>query len=267
VIRAGQDTARAVRAPDRPADEPASPPDDVDFAPLATSVSVVLFGTLAWLGSLWLVVGVVYAGALAAISIWGSLDSSLWSEAVAGWQRWPVAAAGFAAVSSFVPMLLTNGVTRRRTSHAITVGGALLALIGAVFVVVGFGVESIVFDSNGWAHRVDSIDNFDDLGLARVGLSFLVVLLAYFVAGWFTALAYRRWGWFAVLAVPFAAIPVVVCEFALMLDGPGTQFDVLDDSMSSSSSSLWLGTVVTAAVLAVAYSVAIRWTGEVTIDP
>src|SRR5690606_20540717 len=88
---------------------------------LGTAASVTTFGTLIWLGPLLGVVAVVYAVVVTCVSIWGEVDTSLWSGIAAGWQRWPVGVSGFLMIAVSSRMFVENGVTRRRLGEAATV--------------------------------------------------------------------------------------------------------------------------------------------------
>lgn len=236
-------------------------PGAVGPVSLTTTSMISVIGHLTWLGALWAVVAVGYSAGLGAIAIWGSLDESLWAEAVAGWQRWPIGGAGVTMATVFGPMFITNGVTRARLAQSAIGSMIVLAVLGSLYVTIGFAIESAVFDANDWTHRVNDMRLFDEVGLWRAGLSYALVFAAYFVGGWLVGLAFHRVGWLAMLFVPLAAVPAVVSEVCLMLDF-GTQFDVLDQT---STMPLWLGAAISAAVTAACAVGASRWTRELRI--
>lgn len=236
--------------------------DTVAPARLTTTSMLTVYGHLSWLAWLWVVMAIGFAIAVTAISIWGSLDQSLWEQAVAGWQRWPIGAAGVTVATVLGPMFVTNGVTRARLAQSATVSMIALSVLGSIYVTVGFAIESVVFEANDWTHRMDDIRFFDEVGLWRIAISFGFVFAAYFVGGWILGLAFERFGWFGAFAVPLAAAPVVVCEAMVMLGALGTQFDVLD---RGSAVSLWTGTLISGAVTAGCVVGAARWTRELPI--
>ena len=88
----------------------------------------MLFGHLAWLGYVWLASTVVYAVVIVCVARWGSVDESLWPSVVAGWQRYLIFGAGVTIATTFLRMLVRNGVTRRTVSQAATIAMGVIAV-------------------------------------------------------------------------------------------------------------------------------------------
>ena len=160
-------------------------------APLSVTSRIAVVGHLTWLAGMWALVAVGYAIAIGAISIWGSIDQSLWEQGFAGWQRWPIGAAGLMMATVYGPMFITNGVSRTRLARSTIVTMIVIAVVGSIYVMAGFAIEAAVFDANGWTHKVNDIRSFDDVGMARIGLGFLLVFAAYFVGGWIVGVAFQ----------------------------------------------------------------------------
>jgi hypothetical protein len=235
-------------------------------APLTTTSSMTLFGTLIWLGPLFTVVFVANAITLAAVATWGSLDESIWMAIGAAWQRWPIAASGFTMTVVFVPMFVTNGITRRRLGQSATVTMALVGALGAAVVTAGFAVESMVFDAEGWTHIMseDGGRLISDIGLPTIFGTFALVNAAFFASGWLAATALRRLGW--MLFIPFlvvALVPAAAVEFLLTNGFGPTQFGFLEPF---DAPTLWVGVPVAIAVIAATILVSARWTRSVAVD-
>ena len=149
---------------------------------LSTTASVTTMGHFAWLGWTWLVTGIVYAVVLTWIALQGRLDSSLWQDAVAGWQRWPVLAAGFMTVTVFAGLFLNHGVTRRQLSQSSLVSMVVISFAGAVFITVGYAVELAVFRAEGWPELFSKDAPIDGFGaILAGGLAHWVSLAAAFL--------------------------------------------------------------------------------------
>jgi hypothetical protein len=234
-------------------------------APLATTASMTTWGSLIWLGPLWAVVFVGGAVALSAVARWGSMDESLWMQVAAGWQRWPVGAVGFTMTAVFLPMFVTNGVTRRRLGHSALVTMGVVSLLGSIVITAGFALEAVVFDAEGWTHVVtrDGGRVAADVGYPTIFAAFAVVNAAYFAAGWLAGTSLNRLGW--VLFVPFlvlALVPALVTD-VLMLSPLGiTQFGLFDDP---DAPTLWVSVPLALAVVAATTWVAARWARSATV--
>lgn len=254
-------TAPSERTDDRPAPGSTSPA----VAPLSTTAWVPLFGTGMWLAPLWVVVLVGNGIALAAIARWGSIDQSLWMEAGAGWQRWPVGAAGYIVVAVFMPLFVTNGVTRRRLGQSAIVTMVVVAMTGAALITLGFILEGLVFEAEDWPQAVsDGGDTIDAIGLPTVFVAFALSLAAWFAAGWLVACGVHRYGWLGLVPGLIAGLtPVVVTELLVMNRIGSTEFDVLE---RLGTPSLWVGVPTALAVIAVAAFAADRVTKTIAVD-
>lgn len=204
-------------------------------APLSSTASVATFGNLTWLGWVWGLAAVGFAVVMTAISRWGELDRSLWNEAVAGWQRWPLLAAGVMTAVTFAPMFIAHGVTRRRLASSSAIAMVVLSVLGGLFLGAGYVAERWVFRAQGWTHGFDPAADptrLADLGLAAVHHG--LILAAAFVTGWLIGIVYERLGTarLAVLFVP-CLLPLVVVELLLRSDvsqfvGLLNRLDLLD---------------------------------------
>lgn len=232
--------------------------------PLAETSSIVAFGILSWLGCLWIVVGVLFGIALGVISIVGELESSLWHGAVAGWQRYVVAAAGATSVGFFLRTLVGNGVTRARWAASTAVAGAVLAVLGASFILVGYLGEELVFGANDWRHVIDGDDpvalgGFADY--AEVFVDHLLTLAAFFTSGWLLGVCWSRWNAAAVPAFVLCLVPVATAE--VLLRGQ-SGVDVVDGW--SFDPPLLLGAAVSIAVTAAGCWAAARLSREIEVS-
>lgn len=252
-----------------PSDTLSAGPDGIvvgsDPVDLGTATSMTTFGSLIWLGPLLGLVAVAYIVIVACVSIWGETDTSLWVSVAAGWQRWPIAVCGFLIISTFSRMFVVNGVTRRRLGDAATVTLVLFSLLSGTYITVGFVIERLVFDANGWPQMNDERNlTYGAIGYATVLLTYTAVAAAYFVTGWLIAILFNREADIvvAVLGIPLALVPAAVCEFLLTPIGGGGQIQALGDLMTMP---MWISTPITLAVIAAAVVAARRATLSVVV--
>lgn len=202
--------------------ETASRPVDPNRPTLSDAAAITTFGHLAWLAWVWLTITIVYAGVIAAIARFGTVDESMWQSVVAGWQRWVVFAAGITTTTTFLRMLVRNGATRALLSSASTVTMAVIGVVAGLWITAGFAVEKLVYDRFGWTQEVDGGTVLQWSDLWRVALESPLVLAAYFVAGWLVGVGFYRFGVVGgiVLLLP-SMIPAALCELVASEDVGG----------------------------------------------
>ena len=269
------DTPAATPPADATPRDDAAPRDDapaavapVRPAPLSATAAITTFGTLAWVAWVWLATFVVVTGIAVAVGIWGELESSVWQGAAAGWQRWIVLASGVTAISTFAPMLLTNGVTRAQLAASAVVTGLVLAGLTAVFAAAGYLVEGVVFAQNDVVHRfgvqgTGHGGSVDVATLPGLSLEYAVTAYAAFVTGWQVAIGFFRSDVAGgIVRIPAAIVPLVIVEVLVGRSPAG----FIDNSWFSARDVPLVVTVLGAvAVLAVATQVARRRTAEITL--
>jgi hypothetical protein len=235
-------------------------------APLSTTSSMTLIGTLIWIGPLMAFVLIGNAVMLAVLARVGDPDESIWTYIGASWQRWPIGAAGFTIAIAFLPMLVTNGVTRTRLAQSATVTMVALAALGAAVVTLGYAIEGRVFDAEGWSHVMSADAGWivADVGYTTIFASFGLVNAVYFASGWLAATALRRFGWW--WFIPFllvALVPIAAVEY-LMMNPFGTAQTELLERLGRPS--LWVGIPVSIGVVAATAAVAGRLSRSVAVD-
>lgn len=194
--------------------------------PLTTTASVVVFGSLAWIGIVWAVAAVVFAGVLVAVGIWGELDGSLWHGLGAGMQRWLFAIAGYTMVSEFGRMFITNGVTRGQLARSALLAMVVLSVLGSAFATLVYVAEGVVFDVHDWPHRIDG-EPIDGGDLGRIFGENALTLAAFFTTGWLLATCFRSHDReLAGLFVVPSLVPAAAAQ--LLLRGDAALFGFLD---------------------------------------
>jgi hypothetical protein len=251
------DVARETHEPLR---RPVGPPA------LSTTAAITTLGHLGWLGWVWLAVALLYGVAMVPISIFAELDgNSIWQDAVAGWQQWLVFAAGITTVPTFAKLMITNGVTRAQLSKSSIIAMVSLGVIGGAYIAAGLAAEGLLYEANDWTRELRSgaaAPGFSTI--VGIGADSVLVLCAYFVAGWLCVAGIYRLGWvLGALFAPVAIVPAAFAELVLRVDA-GTRIDVLDDMAPDLPAAVWMLAVV--AVVAVASLAATWMTGEIELD-
>ena len=243
-----------------PAGRPVGPP------PLSTTAAITTIGHLGWLGWMWLTLALLYGAAMIPISIFGDLDgNSIWQDAVAGWQQWVLYGAGISTVPTFAKMLITNGVTRAQVSKSSIIAMVALGVLGGLFIAGGLAVEGLIYDVNDWSRELRGGSTAPGFAtIVGIGADSVLVLCAFFVAGWLTIVGFYRFGWvLGALFVPVAMVPAAFSELVLRVD-VGTRIDVLDDVAPDLPAAVW--SLLTVAVIAVAALGATWMTSEIELD-
>lgn len=220
----------------------------------AEASQIMFFGTVAWLGYVWLAATLVYAVVIACVARWGSVDESLWRSLASGWQRYVVVAAGITVTTTFLRMLVRNGASRRLLSSGAVVTMWALAVILALWNVAGFAVEKAIYDANGWRQtlRADSVLAWSDL--PRLALDNGLIVAAYYTTGWIIGCCYTRWGPYVgtALLLP-AVVPAAAMEFLVTPGFAGMDVDVITswrDEVHIAATVLAGGVLLAASVLA-----------------
>ena len=204
----------AVTSADRSTAPPtrASVPD-----PVRRIVEYITYGTLSWLGWFWAAALLVWIVSVVLIGRYGELESSVWEFAGLSWTRWVQFAAGCVLAYSTFPMMVAQGLTRRRVAQGSIVGIGVLAVVGAAVITAVYAAELVVFGMADVDPGLSERHLFDVPGqLWWVALESLLVYAVYMACGWFIGLAFYRWDTVVglLLIVP-GLLPVVVVEAAL----------------------------------------------------
>jgi hypothetical protein len=195
---------------------------------LSEAAQILTFGNLAWLGLVWLAVTVVYAGVVACVARWGSIEESLWQSVVAGWQRYVIFGAGVTIATTFMRMLVRNGVTRRTLSGAAAIAMGVIGVAVALWNVAGYAVEHVVYDANGWPQTLRSDTEFEWGDLPRAAIDSGLVAAAYYAVGWIVGICFYRWRFAGgMLRLLPALVPAALMELLVSPDFGGIDIDVL----------------------------------------
>lgn len=143
----------------------------------------------------------------------GDLPFSIWESFAANGPGWFLLAMGSTAVTTYLPMLVANGLTRARFTLAAAIALAACALLLAAFVAAGFLYETYMFERLGWAHTLNGNHLFVStsqvhLVVAEYAVRYLLFGLAGLLAGY---AFYRVGGWWGTALLLFTvALPLGV---------------------------------------------------------
>jgi hypothetical protein len=195
----------------------------------ATGASqIVCFGTLAWIGYVWLAASLVYAVVVTCVARWGSVDESLWQSVASGWQRYVVFGAGVSVSTTFLRIVVRNGATRRTLSIGATATMAVVAVLLAAWNVAGYTAEKVVYDRLDWPQQLRSDAVFTWGDLPRAAIDNGIMIAAYYATGWIVGVCYARWGAAGgTLRLLPALSPAAAMEFVVATDFGGVDVDAL----------------------------------------
>lgn len=212
-------------SPDRTSGEPAAEePTPTSVAtggrlpdPVRRITEFVFYGSISWLAWFWVAAVVLWIGSLIVAPRIGDLETSTWEFFGLGWLRWVQFAAGCVLAYSSFPMLVAQGLTRRRVAQGSLVGIGVLGAVGAAVITAVYVVEGIVFSVLDIDHVVSEHHLFDVPGQWWwVAVESFLVYAVYMASGWFIALGFYRWNTVAgVLLIVPGLVPIVVVESAL----------------------------------------------------
>ena len=166
------------------------------------------FGHLAWLAWTWVVASVAYAIVIVGVARWGTVDQSLWQSVAAGWQRYVVFGAGVTTTTTFLRMLVRNGVDAARCCRsASTVTMAIIGIVAGLWITAGYAIEKADLRPLRLGPG-DSTATPCSNGRTCGGsaLETPLVLAAYFVSGWLVGAGFYRFGVAGGLALLLPAV-------------------------------------------------------------
>lgn len=213
------------------------------------AASALLFGTLTWLGWVWVVGAIGNVIALGLIARWGELSQSLWAPAFIGWQHWVIGGAGVTAVAVFLELFVVHGATRRVVAWGAAANAVVLAVAIAAIAGIGFVIEGWWFRRQGWPHRVvDDGMTSTDIGVWTIVAAVAITAAATYVSGWLAgALWMQRVSSGLPFLLPLALIPTAVAQWLVAGAAGVAGVDVLTDLHRPS---WWIGIPVTLALTA-----------------
>ncbi|MFI5730738.1 hypothetical protein ACIA49_11505 [Kribbella sp. NPDC051587] len=166
-------------------------------------------------------------------------------------------AVGISVVPTYVNAMVAQGVTRRMFSVASSIFLTTAALMTAVIWVIGYQIERVVYDSQGWAQTMENRHLFTStsqvwLILAEFGL----LVVSHEATGWLLGVTFYRFGFWRGLAMaPVSLVPAAATEFLLVSQWLGSPLSELGYQRPSLAVAVPVVALVTALGLYVGYRV------------
>lgn len=147
----------------------------------------------------------------------GDLGFSLWENFAANGPGWFLLAMGATAVG-YLPVLVAQGVTRRRFAEASAIALAAGALILGAMIAVGYFVEAWLYARSGWEYGLLQVHVFDDYRqVILVTAEYAVRYLQFGVVGLIVGTGYYRLGgWWGTLLLIFTLIVPLALGLVLL---------------------------------------------------
>jgi hypothetical protein len=137
---------------------------------------------------------------------------SLWANAGAQAPRWFLFVMGIMWATTNLPVLVANGVTRRRFFGGAMLFGLASSVVFTLMVTIGFAIERQLFADRGLLAADYPLNTAGDF--ARYTGEMTLILMGFILTGWVVGLLfYRLRPWTALLLLPLAMLPVIVGVF------------------------------------------------------
>ena len=152
-------------------------------------------GHLKILVGFWAVMLVGWAGTVAAVETFVGLKTSTWWWFIRSAPKYFLLVLGILAAAVYLPRFVAYGITRRDARVGTGALAGVVALAFGALVLVGFGIELVVFSVTGIADRLTDPYPISSVGDA-VGIAVRTILLClvYPVTGWVLGAGYYRLG-------------------------------------------------------------------------
>jgi hypothetical protein len=156
---------------------------------------------------------VVVSGLVAVIANVSSITQSTW-EVAGQWPRWWLFVAGITAVTTYLPVLVTHGMTRSAVARALGLAGVLTCALWTGVMIVGHVVERFAYARFGWPDRMTTSHLFSNgYDVLPMFVEYELIFLAYAIAGALIGAVYYRFGGIrGTLLLPLAGLPGAVVE-------------------------------------------------------
>ena len=138
----------------------------------------------------------------------GELPLSIWESFAANGPGWFALAMGATAVTTYLPMIIANGMTRARFTASAALALAGCATLLAVVIAAGFNYESYMYRLYGWHHALNGSHVFASssqvlLIVAEYAVRYLLFGLVGLLAGYGY---YRVGGWWGTALLPVTVV-------------------------------------------------------------
>ncbi|MBE1487296.1 hypothetical protein [Plantactinospora soyae] len=206
-----------------------------------------------WLwGALVTIVALIVVG----VAIFGEVTSSAWEKGSLA-PRWYALFVGVGLITTFLPMYVAHGQTRRRFAVHAGITVSLMAPAVAAMITLGYLAERGIYHLVGWEQVLDRSHLFSEpTQLHLVFLEHLLELLTWMAAGTFISAGFYRWRAGGLLTIPVGVALVVLTQGVL-----GTELDLpIVDRVVSPDAPQPLGLVIGAGLLAFLIGLALTWT-------
>lgn len=153
------------------------------------------------------------------IAAWGTLEVSVWHGASAI-PQWAMLGLAISLPAEHLPVFVGHGVSRRHFYTGVMGFFVALALASAGVMVLGYGLEHLVYTTFGLPHVLGNAYHFTSAGeVGRIIVQFTLLFIALLVSGLLIGLGFYRYGAWRGLPTLLTASTLALATSALMQSG------------------------------------------------
>jgi hypothetical protein len=172
----------------------------------------------------WILFAIVVTLIVAGIAIFGTIEMSIWDEAVRQVPRWFALGVFIYLMTVMLPLHVAYGESRRNVLRQGMVFAVLFSVALAGLVAVGYGIEALVYGAADWPQTVRGGQSmYSSVGqVPLILLAYTMNFLTWTGAGAFIGAAFYRFQGGGALTIPVGLL--LITPGAIAVGGAGVPF-------------------------------------------